>query len=75
MAMSSGTYKFWIVISDERGPSESPYRHGSERDAFEEAQRLARTHSGKFYVLEAIGASVKLDVRTERFNEDEHIPF
>lgn len=69
------TSKFWIVVSDGRGPATWPYRHMSEADAFTEAQRLARTSTGRFFVMEAIGASEKNDVTTVRYLDGTEIPF
>jgi len=47
------TSKFWIVMSEYRGAAPHPHRHLSENAAFAEAQRLAKDHGGKFFVLEA----------------------
>ena len=69
------TTKFWIVVSDQRGPADWPMRHPSEESAFAEAERLARIGTGKFFVLEAKGAAVKKDVVTVRFGDDDQIPF
>lgn len=69
------TAKFWIVVSDCRGPATWPHRHMSESDAFNEAQRLARTGLGRFFVMEAIGASEKNDVKTVRYTDHDEIPF
>ena len=69
------TAKFWIVVSDGRGPATWPYRHMTEEAAFTEAQRLARTLPGRFFVMEAIGASEKNDVKTVRYTADDEIPF
>jgi hypothetical protein len=69
------TNKFWIVVSETRGVADFPYRHPTETEAFTEAQRLARTCSGKFFVMEAKGAAAKLDVQVSRFDDDDQIPF
>lgn len=69
------TAKFWIVVSDQRGPATWPYRHMTEISAFEEAQRLARTLTGRFFVMEAMGASEKNDVKTVRYTDHDEIPF
>lgn len=69
------TNKFWIVVSESRGASYCPLRHSNESSAFAEAERLARTHSGKFFVMEAKGAAAKLDVQVSRFDSDDSIPF
>ncbi len=70
--------KFWIVMSEMRGPASYPYRHETESAAFSESVRLAREHGGKFFVMECIGASARLDVVTHKFNRDgsdDEIPF
>jgi hypothetical protein len=69
--------KFWIVVSENRGPSDWPCRHNTADSAFNEASRLARYHGGKFFVFECIGASAKVDIVTHKFsdNADEEIPF
>lgn len=69
------TAKFWIVVSGERGPATWPHRHMTEESAFIEAQRLARTCTGRFFVMEAIGASEKNDVKTVRYTDHDEIPF
>lgn len=70
------TSKFWIVVSDETGMSHMPYRHATEESAFTEAERLSRSGSGAFYVLEAKGACKRMDVITKKFNGDtDDIPF
>lgn len=69
------TNKFWIVVSETRGPSDWPCRHTSEVSAFAEAERLARTCSGKFFVMEAKGAAAKMDVQVARFGSDDDILF
>ena len=70
------TSKFWIVISEYNGAATRPYRHMSEDAAFTEAQRLTRLYGGKFYVLEAKGATAKVDIMTHRFADDnDSIPF
>lgn len=69
------TNKFWIVVSDQRGPASWPCRHTSEESAFREAERLAFENPGKFFVMEAIGASIRNLVRTSRFDHDNEIPF
>ena len=69
------TSKFWIVVSESRGPSDWPSRHNTEQSAFNEAGRLARNHPGKFFVFEAIGACIKQDVITARFDGSDYIPF
>lgn len=38
-------------------------RHGRQCDAQGEAERLARTVGGRFYVLRAIGSCVKSDIQ------------
>ena len=68
------TRKFWVVMGT-MGLSHSPYRHLSEQAAFTEAERLSRQHGGTFFVLEAKGASARIDVKSERFNDSEEIPF
>jgi len=62
-------------MSETRGPATYPVRHCSEEIAFNEAERLARIHGGKFFVLEAIGASAKVEVQTARFDDGDGIPF
>jgi hypothetical protein len=56
--------KFWIVMSAANGPSPRPYRHERKFSARIEAERLARMHGGKFYVLEAITATERKDIET-----------
>jgi hypothetical protein len=73
--MSMSTNKFWIVVSDLRGPSQYPYRHLTQQSAFDEAQRLVRVNGGKFWVFEAIGASIRQDVITMKFDDRDEIPF
>ncbi len=69
--------KFWIVINENRGPSDWPCRHNSEQSAFNEAERLARFHGGKFFVFECMGACAKTDIVTHKFTDspDDEIPF
>ena len=66
----------YIVISAAHGPAHTPYVHGHAHQAFLEAERLARVHGGKFYVLEVKGFAERTDVRTVRYkSEDADIPF
>jgi hypothetical protein len=67
--------RFWIVVSDGRGPAAWPFKHTTEADAFTEAQRLARNNTGRFFVMEAIGSSEKKDVTTVRYLDGTEIPF
>jgi len=69
------TSKFWIVVSDGRGPATWPHKHMTEVEAFTEAKRLASTSTGRFFVMEAIGASEKNDVKTVRYVDHDEIPF
>ena len=68
------TSRFWVVMGP-NGMSNFPYRHPNEISATLEAQRLARTHGGCFWVLQAVGAAERVDVRYEQFNDDDQIPF
>jgi hypothetical protein len=47
----------------------------TEAAAFTEAQRLARSGTGRFFVMEAVGASEKNDVKTVRYTDSDEIPF
>jgi hypothetical protein len=69
------TNKFWIVVSEARGPAAAPARHVTAEIAFMEAERLASTCSGKFFVMEAVGASAKRDVVTVKFGNEDSIAF
>jgi hypothetical protein len=60
---------FWLVVNDERGMAHDPYLHESAEDAFREAQRLAETHQGRFYVFESKGFSRKVTVQTVRTDD------
>jgi len=52
---------FWMVYGLDQGPP--TWKHPSAHAATREAERLARLHPGKtFIVLEAIGAVRKVDV-------------
>jgi hypothetical protein len=58
--------KFWFVYRENgRAPSE---RHTTLASAITEANRLAGIHSGRFFVLEAVGVVIgtveKMDVKT-----------
>lgn len=68
------TNRFWVVMG-ERGLSHSPFHHFSEEAAFREAERLSRMHGGTFFVLDAKGAAARNDVRVEKFDGREEIPF
>lgn len=63
---------FWIVVSEEHGPSSRPFRHTSPDSATKEAERLCRVHGGAFFVMEAISVSRKTDVTTTKMDD---IPF
>jgi hypothetical protein len=70
------TARFWIVVSDQRGPSTWPHRHMVEEFAFSEAQRLAALNPGtRFFVMAAIGASESNNVKTVRYTDNDEIPF
>lgn len=64
---------FWVVVSEDRGMSFQPCMHPTEASAFAEAERLAQSYSGKFYVLESKGYSQKVNVRTVRCGQE--LPF
>lgn len=67
--------KFWMVSGD--GPSR--FRHGTQEEAEEEAQRLARSSPGTpFFVMEAIAVHRKTDVERRDLRAedlDTMIPF
>lgn len=65
---------FWIVGSEVRGLSPTPYKHLSQASAFAEAERLARRLSGRFYVMEVQGGAMRTDVTVVR-PADKDIPF
>ena len=69
------TKKFWIVVSEARGPASWPCKHLTESLAFHEAERLARNNGGKFFVMEAKGAAAKVEIQTARFDDNDDIPF
>lgn len=66
------TQTFWVVMGT-AGLSTFPHRHLSRSSAFQEAERLCRLHGGAFFVLQAVGTSERVDVKTESFDGD--IPF
>lgn len=61
---------FWMVWKE--GGAGSTCQHWSEADARKEAERLARTVEGKFYVLEAIASVVKPTVIWRRASDETH---
>jgi len=64
---------FWLVWRD--GGWAPQYKHDSRKSAENEAERLARENPGQdFYVLMPVSRTVKSDVVTERFFDDE-LPF
>lgn len=66
---------FWLVWSPTglRSPS---FRHGSEESATAEAERLARQHTGRlFVVLEAKSARRVDDMVRTTFVDESEIPF
>ncbi|MDE2469412.1 MAG: hypothetical protein KGL35_11865 [Bradyrhizobium sp.] len=64
---------FWLVWNPNRNAAQ--YKHPSEKNAEEEAHRLAKACPGEtFYVLAPVTSITKSDVTIERFNPD-HIPF
>jgi hypothetical protein len=66
---------FYIVISEQRGPSSVPFRHSAQSAAIAEANRLASTHGGTFLVLEAQFEVKRQDIVTRRLHDDMEIPF
>lgn len=68
------TKRFWVVMGTD-GLSHSPFRHVTEEGAFAEAERLSRKSFGTFFVLEAKGATRRIEVQTEKFSNDDEIPF
>lgn len=52
---------FWLVWSP-TGMSPPSHRHTSYESAKTEAQRLANTTRGEFFVLEAVGVARRVDV-------------
>jgi hypothetical protein len=59
--------EFFVVWKDGGGPP--TVRHGRQYDAQAEAERLARTVGGRYYVLRAIGACVKSDIKWDMVND------
>jgi hypothetical protein len=71
---------FWMVYG--LGQGQPTWKHSSAHAATKEAERLARLHPGKtFIVLEAIGAVRKRDIeiipigRGTQADLDDDIPF
>lgn len=60
---------FWMVWSERT--HETHVRQGNEAKARSEAERLARLHGGKFYVLQAIGVAELPSI----YREIDPIPF
>lgn len=58
---------FWIVVSEANGMARYPSKHTTEDSAVKEAERLARLHGGRFYILEARGYAARNDVTTKQF--------
>jgi hypothetical protein len=58
-----------------RGLSSQPCQHDTEDSAFKEAHRLSTFNEGAFFVLEAKGASKRISVQIERFDDSDEIPF
>jgi hypothetical protein len=54
---------FWMVYGE--GRAAPAFKHFSEQDARREAERLARTAGGKFYVLASVAACERTDVTWE----------
>lgn len=66
-----GEREFWVVWNPNGG--NPTVRHDSEQSALQEAERLARTSYGEFYVLHATSRSKRVDVSTVRLGPD--LPF
>jgi hypothetical protein len=63
----------WYVWCPESGPP--THRHGSERDAIREAERLARNNPGhRFMVLQLVGTAQRVDVEFIRPTRED-LPF
>lgn len=65
--------KFWMVWKAEGAAP--AYKHHSEASARAEAERLARTLGGTFYVLEAIARCDAVDVVWSESEDLDDIPF
>lgn len=71
-----GEQAFWMIYGDRQGAP--TMRHLSFDAAKAEASRLARQHPGiRFFILEAVGAVEKIDIRFMNFRDpyDDGIPF
>lgn len=75
MNFSSATKSFWVIVSEQRGMTQYPYKHENESEAFREAERLASQNGGRFYVFEAKGYIARCELIRKRFSEDQEIPF
>jgi hypothetical protein len=64
--------EFWMVL----GNGAPTYRHDTEENARQEAERLARLSPGcEFFVLAATGKVVKSDLAWSQPTDDPGIPF
>lgn len=71
-----GEQTFWMIYGD--GQGKPTVKHHSLESAKAEASRLARGLPGvRFFILEAVGAVEKVDVRFMNFRDkyDDGIPF
>lgn len=70
--MASRSDLFWMVYG--LGQSQPTVRHKTPGSAQAEAERLARLNPGiKFFVLEPVSVSVKVDVETTSLRDE--LPF
>ena len=65
---------FWMVWNPQgRTPA---FQHETEKQAREEAERLARANQGhRFYVLQAMASVSKIDVQWSEPDRDFELPF
>lgn len=68
---------FWMIYGE--GQSAPTVKHHYLSEAKREAERLARTHGGRFYILQAIAECERTDLRWDYvpLNEiaDDSVPF
>ena len=72
--MSRAQFSSFFLVWNPTGPWPPKYRHPHRVSAEQEAERLARTHGGTFYVLEVVSRCKRADVSWENATYDE-IPF
>lgn len=63
--------EFWVVWNPQG--SNPTARHATRESADREAERLARTTAGTFYVLHAVSRSRRVDIETVELGPD--LPF